>query len=269
MRAGDPAVCSGRVVHARRSPRHHEFVRPVSYAWFDPDRPGELSGQSRLWSSRWWAPVRFRRADYGSSPTGSLGEAARDDLEGVLGHRPGGEVRMLTQFRRLGWLFNPITTYVVWDADPETPVGVVLEVTNTPWRERHRYALALHLAGDPSRWPGGRRFGGDTAKVLHVSPFLDEDARYRVAVESGPPGAVPRRLGVSIDVLPVSAPGDPVVRTALVLRCDPATPRALRRDLLRRPLSTPLVSIGIHLQAARLAAKRVPFVAHPSKRGRP
>ena len=103
-----------------------------------PDDPAALCPHHPLWSATRMSPARFRRRDYGDARTGSLGERVRDELAPLLGRRPAGEVRMLTQVRRWGWLFNPITVYLVWDADPQLPVGAVLEVTNTPWKERHR-----------------------------------------------------------------------------------------------------------------------------------
>ena len=54
-----------------------------------------------------------------------------------------------------------------------------VEVTNTPWGERHRYVL-----------PGTR---GELHKHFHVSPFLGMDHRYAWSVAA--PG---ERLGVHI-----------------------------------------------------------------------
>ncbi|MFW2383170.1 MAG: DUF1365 family protein, partial [Acidimicrobiales bacterium] len=53
-----------------------------------------------------------------------------------------------------------------------------------------------------------------------------------------------------------------------VTRSEPTT-AALTKTLTRGALSTRMVSLGIHLQAAVLAAKRVPVVPHPRKRSTP
>jgi hypothetical protein len=247
-------------------PQVHEFRYPVAYVWLDPDRPDELCRDHPWWSSTRPAPARFRRRDYGCSPVGSLADAARDELVPVLDRRPRGPVRMLTQVRRWGWLFNPITVYVVWDHDDgrrdatdlvtddaaDDPVGVVLEVTNTPWKERVRYPLPLeHDDG----W-----LTASTDKVLHVSPFLDESQRYDVALRDRDGG-----LELRIDVIPDGG-SDPIVATGLTVERRPAN-RANLATALRQPAaSTHRVSAGIHWQALRLWLKRVPFVAHPRKR---
>ncbi len=167
---------------------------------------------------------------------------------------------MLTQVRRLGWLFNPITVYLAWDADGDEPVGCVLEVTNTPWKERHRYAVGLVPdANDPAT------LVAEFDKALHVSPFLGQDHRYRLRIATGHDLHLELDVVGSVDRPPEPHPAPPILSTALDLQRIPASTRALRRSLLGAPLSTIRVSLGIHVQAARLAAKRVPFVPHPSK----
>lgn len=255
---GAPSVCDGTVFHRRTAPARHEFRYGVSYVWLDPDDPDGLTAAHPLWSSTRLAPARFRRRDYGALPHGSLADAARDALEGPLGRRPAGPVRMLTQVRRWGWLFNPITVYVVWDdADGgehgahADPVGAVLEVTNTPWNERHHYPLALRRDG---AW-----LVAETDKELHVSPFLDEDHHYEVRLRGTD------RLHLRIDVVPDGA-DRPILETGLSVGRATADRAELTRALFRRFASTHRVSLGIHWQAVRLGLRRVPFVPHPRKR---
>ena len=256
MKPGGAAVCPGQVWHRRQVPIVHEFCNPVRYAWFDPDRPFDLTRHHPLWSHRLPAPVRFRRRDYGWSADGSLSDRARDAAAAVLGERPGGPVRMLTQLRRWGWLFNPITVYVVWSAATSDPAAIVLEVTNTPWKQRHHYAAAL----SPDHGPG--RFVARFPKLLHVSPFLDED--YEYAVRLAERGVM---IELAIDV--VAGDGTTHLSTAVAVERRPATRRALAEALWSAPLATHRVSFGIHRQAWRLWRRRLTVVAHPQKRPAP
>ena len=251
---GSAALCPGRVLHRRNAPADHTFTRPVSMVWIDPDDPAELFGRSPLFSSRRPAPIRFRASDYGTddAPVGSAG--VRDELEAVLGQRPDGPVRMLSQPRRWGWLFNPFTLYLAWNDAEDGPVGAVVEVTNTPWKERHRYALALPRNGAELRT--------SFDKELHVSPFLGENHQYDLRL-----GTVGDQLTVELNVM--GPGGTPVVETRLEVGRLAPTPAAMRRFVTHNPLATHRVSAGIHLEAAKLWAKRVPFIPHPKRNERP
>ncbi|MGF1599280.1 MAG: DUF1365 family protein [Acidimicrobiales bacterium] len=261
---GPAAVCPGTVLHHRHAPADHRFTYPVTYVWFDPHDPDDLCRHHRLWSVRRPAPVRYRRADYLDGGTDPLGAAVRRRVADALGVAPDGPIRTLTQLRTWGWLFNPITVHLLWPADDPTPpttddnptqpttgpdatrptggdgsphpgpaaggaapTAALIEVTNTPWKERHFYPVALtattttgdSATGDTTTegtttgdsatgdgWAVEARF----AKVLHVSPFLDEDHHYRLrVVDTAAPGGAAgvRRLRVALDVFPAAPPG--------------------------------------------------------------
>jgi DUF1365 family protein len=228
----------------------------MSQVWIDPDHPDHLSNLHPAWSDRRPAPVRFRRSDYGSQPNGSLAEAARHDLGQLLGRKPRGPVRMLSQVRRWGWLFNPITFFFVWDHPNDSasaarrPVGAVLEVTNTPWNERTRYPLVLN-ASDGC-------LTAEFDKVMHVSPFLGMDHRYQLTLQD-------RDDAVAVDIDVVDPRGQAILFTRLRLERRQATRRLLADSLRSQPLPTHRVSAGIRSQAVRLWTKGVPVIGRPLK----
>ena len=116
------------------------------------------------------APIWFRRRDYLDGTDRPL----REVLDELVADRTGaplpGPVRVLTQLRTMGWLFNPLTTYYCFEPDGIRLRTVVLEITNTPWHERHWYVLdAAEVRGR----------GEPFAKEFHVSPFLPMDLTYR------------------------------------------------------------------------------------------
>lgn len=271
MRPGGPAVAFGKVWHRRNHPEVHQFTYQVNQVWFDPDRPQDLCHNHRLWSINRRRPITIRRRDYFHGDDRPIGPAVRAMVAEPVGHEPSGPVRLLTQPRTWGWLFNPISVYLVWDqdnsghqdaesADSQGPIGAVLEVTNTPWKERHHYAMAL--------LPQAGLFSSRFAKQLHVSPFLDEDFDYLFSVgqTEGDGRVDSRNLSVAVDVYRPDEVDEASVETRLELALEPATPRAMTSTLYRNPLPTQRVSLGIHWQAARLARKRIPFVPHPEKR---
>jgi len=241
------ALYEGWVGHRRLGSPAHAFRARSTMVALDLAELDQVMAAMPLWSARRWAPVAFRRRDYLDGTDRPLADALGDLVQARLGRRPGGPMRLLTQLRRWGWLFNPISLY--WCDRPDgRPDAVVLEVTNTPWHERHWYVLD---ATEPAR---------DFAKQLHVSPFLPMDLTYRLSVRSDGPAATGPGLDVGIQA---SRRGQPVFEADLSLARIELTAAHALASLARHPLATVNVSSAIHRQALALWAKRVPFQHHP------
>jgi hypothetical protein len=207
----------------------------------------EIDDVTRLhpfWSSRWPAPVWFRRADFMGHPGTSLDETVRELVERRTGRRPKGSVSLLANVRTWGWLFNPISLYFCHDAEDANVEALVADVKNTPWHESCSYVVGP---------PGSHRF----AKTMHVSPFLPMGVDYELAYSQ--PG---ERLSVRLDVLR----GDERLLSAVLsLRRQILDRQALARLLWAYPAMAHRVSAGIYAQAARLRLKGAPFYAHPAR----
>lgn len=200
-----------------------------------------------LWSARRTAPARFRRSDYPGRPGQPLDDWVRNLVLERTGVQPSGPVRLLTHLRYLGAWFNPISVYYCFAADGETLEWAVLEVTSTPWRERHHYVLDAH--GD------ARVLSGGMAKELHVSPFLPMDLRYQWKLTR--PGD---HLALSVDVADRAGV---VVETSVAMRRRPLTRLSMAGLLLRYPPMSLRVLSGIHWQAILLWRKGTPYHRRP------
>lgn len=243
------ALYVGEVVHDRRQPRPHRFHHDVAMLYLDLDEVADGLELRPLLSTRRAAPLRYRDRDYMPGRGGPLAEAARARVEEETGHRPTGPVRLLTQVRTFGHVFNPVSFYFCFDAsEDERPMATVAEVTNTPWKERHCYVVD-HREDD-----GRAAFD----KAFHVSPFFEMDQRYRWSI--GAPGP---QLRIHMENF---EGGRSVFTAALRLRRRPLRRRELLRMLAAHPWITVRIVLSIHWQALRLWLKGVPFVPHPSKR---
>jgi DUF1365 family protein len=220
------ALYEGWVRHRRHAPVQHEFRYRLYMAYLDLAELPDVLDRVPLWSARRPAPAQFRRSDY---------------LE--VDHD--GPVRLLTNVRSFGHLFNPVSLYYCFDHDGDSIERVLAEVTNTPWGERHAYVLDARE---------GMR--GELNKSMHVSPFMGMDQRYQWWTTS--PGD---RLGIGFRNI---EDGEPAFEASLALQR-----RELSRPLMTRLLRTyPPMTIAtlarIYLQALRLRALGAPWFAHPA-----
>ena len=266
MRPGPPALCRGMVTHRRTKPERHAFAYDVTYVWFDPDRPESLTDKHWAWSTGRFRPARIAAVDYGWPEGGPIVDRLEPMLREAVGEPAVGAVRLLTQPRRWGWLFNPISLYLVWSPDRhELPSAAVLEVTNTPWKERHHYPVAL-VEAMSNNSADGSVVGATFDKDLHVSPFLPMDMTYRLQLsERRSSSSDPPCSTLIVEISVVDGGGEVILETAMTLDRCPATAANLAESLRRDGFATHRTSAGIHNQAARLLAKGVSFVPHPKR----
>ncbi len=241
------ALYEGTATHRRLTPVVREFSPRLFLAYLDVDAlPGSLD-QLPGWSARRRAAVRFRRRDFFDGRPGPLGDAVRELVEERLGRRPVGSVYLLAHLRTFGWLFNPLTVYYCWSADGRALDALVLEVTNTPWGERHWYVI-------DARADTGAQV---VSKAMHVSPFLPLDVDYRVSWTA--PGD---RLHLDIAVV---RDGETIFTASLALARRTLDRRHALGVLLRHPMLPLRVSAAIYRQALSLFLTRVPVYRHPSR----
>ena len=248
---------SGWVQHRRFSPRSHEFRMPVFMVYLDLDEQDQVFGLTRWWQQsvkqRWnfWAPALFCREDYLDPSIPSLKTAVKNKVEAELGFRPSGAVRMLTNLRYFGFLINPITCYYCLD-DSDRLAAMVLEVTNTPWGERHTYVLKC----EPDQTMQRITFD----KAMHVSPFHPMNIEYHW--QANLPN---QKLKLHLENWSKDEThNNPKLFDASVwLKREAISAAGLRRVLIRYPVMTLKVAGSIYWHALKLWVKKVPFYSHP------
>ena len=245
-------IYRGTVRHRRRSPVEHGFTYPLFMMYLDLEELPTLFTRRWLWSVRAPAPAWFRRADYLGGSNTDLSEAVRGEAMRLTGHRPGGPIRMLTHLRYFGFVMNPVTFYYCFAEDGEVVDVILAEITNTPWNERHTYALRSEQAGGGAT---GRthRF----AKAFHVSPFMPMDQEYTWRFSDPGRGLLVHMAN--------HVGADSVFDATLRLRREEISGATLAGALLRYPWMTARVAVAIYWQALRLRLKRAPYHEHPDR----
>lgn len=249
------ALYRGWVAHRRFNPHPHAFRYPIFMAWIDLAEVELLARRHWCFSYGRFNLVSFRRQDYLGPVELPLDAAVRQRLTALCGSAPAGPIRMLAHLRYLGHCFNPVSFYYGYAEDGCTLTHILAEITNTPWGERHQYALPVAKAeAHGSAW----HFRFD--KAFHVSPFLPMGLGYDWRFTA--PDA---HLRVHMNVLDPAR--DKPFDATLVLERQPLTTATLVRSVLRFPWQTLMVLWRIYWHALRLKLKRNPFYDHP--RGSP
>jgi len=242
------ALYTGKVWHRRQTPVVHEFSYPFWWLWVNLDDIDGLLERHRSWG-RHWRAVTLRDADYLDKQPGLLSQRVRSKAASLGMDWKDGQVCMLSQPRMYGWLFNPLSLYWHFAPGSQTPDSVLAEVHNTPWHERHCYALALQQGDDG-------KLHHEHDKAFHVSPFMAMDMRYQWSFSLDN-----RALEVTIRNI---AHGQQLFAAGVKmerLEADSVNMGAVLRQYGAQGMKT---SAAIYAHAWRLWRKGVPFHGHPA-----
>lgn len=226
---------SGHVRHRRFTPVDHQFSYRIFMPLIDLDEL-PLLHQAGIGRRRFNA-ASFCTDDYLGG--GDIKLRAQARIAELTGERLSGRVLLLTQLRYFGCSFNPVNFYYLYNEVDELR-WMLAEVRNTPWNERHTYAVK----------PDGSE---TTEKAFHVSPFNPLEMVYHWRLS--PPGT---SLTVHIENHREGREFD----ATLHLRSQPLTRPNLRHFLWRFPLMTVRTALAIYWQAWKLWRKGAPVYDH-------
>lgn len=190
----------------------------------------------------------FKRSNYLNKSSIPLDEYARQLVMNEYGTYPTGKIYLLSQLSCLGYCFNPISIYFIFDKDEQNLEYLILEVTNTPWGERHNYVLK-HSAKQKNEI-----YSYEFQKELHVSPFMSMNYTYQLNLKLSE-----QKIIVHMENY---CEGKKDFDATLTLKAQDNS--STSKVFWRSPLITYKVAFAIYWQALKLWVKGVPFHAHPS-----
>jgi uncharacterized protein len=237
-----------QVMHNRLEPKKHRFHYRYFMFYVNLDEcEGELKkffpfigiNRAGLFSLRDKDHIRYKNKD------GNLIQGIKNNLlhyldkEGIEIKKP--VIFMLANFATLGYQFNPVSFFFVYD-DKELK-ACVTEVTNT-YREQKPFLLK------PENLKDGI-FEHRETKHFYVSPFLNHDLEFHFRLSE--PG---EQLNLSINDLRA---GKTVFLSTLSGRAKPMTRLRILYYFLRFPLVTLQVIGLIHWNAFLLWIKKIRY----------
>lgn len=234
------SLLTGDVRHRRFTPVKHQLKYPLFMPCIDLDNLELLSKSVWCFGTKWWHWARFKREDYLGS--GCLKQSVIDKVSELTGEQVNGRVEAVVHLRYLGIYFSPVNFYYLYDEE-----GVwrylLAEVSNTPWNERHYYAV-----------PADTNSPYQHEKAFHVSPFNPVKQQY---VWRHKP--LNKRLFVHLECHRSNKEFD----ATLNMIKQPMTSKNLLKHLILTPVMAVKVVAGIYWHAFKLWCKGAPFYSHP------
>jgi DUF1365 family protein len=258
-------LAEGHVTHRRWRP----FPFAFSYAmrlvgsWHRDDvhQPASLPGP---FCNGNVLPWRWRRKDYLPQQPGSIRQAAFQQALGRAAQN-NDAVLHFGMWRQGIWHFNPVCFYLLYSG--KDFLGVLSEITNTPWRQRHCYwTPAVNPATTNATTPSATASAQATfAKAFHISPFnpLNQHYRWGFHVPSQP-GQNPNNPHNALSVaMSLFDHGHTHFVASLAMHVTHLRRRNWYRSLLWAPLAAVSVLAKIYWQAWRLHRRGAPYYPNP------
>ncbi|WP_347251268.1 DUF1365 domain-containing protein [Legionella sp.] len=248
----DHLIYKGHVRHRRFFPKRHLFFYKLFMFCFDLasiDTTFKGIRQVSIEKFNWFS---FKRKNYLNKSIVPLDEYARQLVMEKYKTYPKGKIYLLTQLSCLGYCFNPISIYFIFDELNQSLNYLILEVTNTPWGERHNYVLKQSAKSKTDV------YSYHFQKKLHVSPFMSMNYTYQLNLKINK-----QKIVVHIENY---AEGKKDFDATLVLKGENTS--SIKKLFWQHPLITYKVTSAIFWQALKLWIKNVPFHPHPGSNKR-
>jgi len=244
----ETSLYRAKVMHDRLEPKKHRFGYNVFLFYVDLDDLEELPEKYWLISRNRFNFFSFRDKEHLQLPKENpdTGKSTKEHILAYLAENgvayTGGKIMLLTNFNVLGYNFNPVSFYYVFD-EQEQPLCCIAEVQNT-YLEMKPFFMGKERFD-------GKKFHLNTTKYFYVSPFIDHDTQFDFNLP------VPdEHLAIGIDDY---KDGKRFFISTLTGTKKQLTNARLIGYAFRFPFITLRIIFLIHWQALKLWLKKIPY----------
>lgn len=236
------------VMHNRLAPRKHRFYYNVFMFYIDLDEIDHLKKKLLFFSHNRFNFFSFRDKEHLQLPIDKP-DTSKNTKQHLISYlkensidATGSRIMVLTNLNILGYNFNPVSFYFVFDKQ-EQPLCCVAEVGNT-FGEMKPYLLTSENLRD-------KTFQLNTTKYFYVSPFFNHDANFNFTLTI--PGD---SLNIRIDTLDKE---ERVFISTLTGIKKPISNLNLLWYSIRFPFLTLKIITLIHWNALLIWMKKIPY----------
>ena len=227
----------------------NEFTYTGLFYFLDLDEVPKIFNLPFLMSYNFPGLLSFWRKDYFGDAKKSLKDSISDFVKAHTGKPVSGPIRLFTNISYFGFCFNPASFYYCYAEDGTTLETIVLEVTNTPWRERHQYLMKFEGSGKKTFF---------LKKEFHVSPFMPMNIDYTWVFNNPEERAYILMQNRYTDEKKI------VFDATLEAKRLPLTRWNMVKTFIKYPFMTFKTALAIYWQALILYfVKKTPFYDHP------
>jgi uncharacterized protein len=236
------SIYTGTVIHKRFKPKIHSFNYKVFSLFIDLEELDLMHKELKLFSYGKFNIISFFNNDHGPRDGSSLKNWVLQNLKKNNIETEGVQIKLLCYPRILGYVFNPLSVFYVYDKNSEL-ISILYEVKNT-FGEQHVYVFKTKKNQNLIQHVCKKKF--------HVSPFIEMDCVYffRLLKPSN-------KISVIIDLN--DQEGKILYASQNGIKSD-LNNKNLIKSYLKHPLMSFKIIFAIHFEAFKLWTKGIKFI---------